>query len=85
VKSITIHGLDKKLDEIIRKKAKNSGLSINRTIKKLLKESLGMKGEKENMHKANFIDIFGSWTKEDEKEFLKAVQDFEEIDKEEWQ
>ena len=84
MKSITIHGLQDPLDTLIRKQAKKQGLSLNKTIKKLLAESLGLKPKKEVDHRMEFMDLFGVWTEEDLEEFSRAVQDFEEIDEEEW-
>ena len=84
MKSITIHDLREPLDSLIRKKAKNEGLSLNKTIKKLLTESLGLNPKKEVDHRMEFMDLFGVWTEKDLEEFSRAVQDFEEIDEEEW-
>jgi len=44
MKSITIHGLDGPLDTLIREKARKQQLSLNKTIKLLLEESLGLTG-----------------------------------------
>ena len=85
MKSITIHGLQDPLDSLIRKQATKQGLSLNKTIKKLLAESLGLKSKKEVDHRMEFMDLFGVWTEEDLEEFSRAVQDFEEIDEGEWQ
>ena len=51
MKSITIHGVDKQLTDLIKSKAESEGLSINKTIKKLLETSLGVKPqvEKKNL------------------------------------
>ncbi|MGB5615690.1 MAG: hypothetical protein WBM78_02535, partial [Desulfobacterales bacterium] len=43
MKSITIHGIDEPLVKLIKSKAKQEGLSINKTIKKILESSLGVK------------------------------------------
>ena len=43
MKSITIHGVDEPLSELIKSKAQSEGLSINKTIKKILESSLGVK------------------------------------------
>lgn len=85
MKSITIHGLQNPLDSLIRKQAEKQGISLNKTIKKLLAESLGLKSKKEVDSKKEFMDLFGVWTEEDLEEFSRAVQDFEEIDEGEWQ
>ena len=85
MKSITIHGLQDPLDSLIRRQAEKQGISLNKTIKKLLAESLGLKSKKEVDNKIEFMDLFGVWTEKDLEEFSRAVQDFEEIDEGEWQ
>ena len=42
MKSITIHGLDEHLDRTIRSLAEREGLSMNKTIKKVLRSALGL-------------------------------------------
>jgi len=84
MKSITIHGLQDPLDLLIRKQAEKQGLSLNKTIKKLLAEALGLKS-KEVDDRKEFMDLFGVWGERDLEQFSRAVQDFEEIDEGEWQ
>jgi hypothetical protein len=43
MKSITIHGVDEPLAELIKSKAKSEGLSVNQTIKNILEAALGVK------------------------------------------
>ncbi len=69
MKSITIHGLEDPLDTLIRKKARQQNLSLNKTIKKLLRESLGLADNAGTDRKALFSDLCGVWTDEDIKEF----------------
>ena len=84
MKSITIHNLDdrasKKLNELSRK----HGLSLNKTIKKILYESLGIYSDKSKDHTEDFTEFFGVWSKEEAKQFELSVQEFEKIDIEEW-
>ena len=42
MKSITIHGLDEGLEAMIEEKARQEGLSLNKTVKMLLREALGL-------------------------------------------
>jgi len=83
MKSITIHNLDDKLDNLIRARAKTEGLSLNQTIQELIRKALGLK--KESDHRDDFLDLFGTWTKEDEDEFLKQTKDFREVEDQDWQ
>lgn len=84
MKSITIHNLDDPLDTLIREKAKTEGLSLNRTIKKLLAEALGLSLKKGEGRGKDFLDLFGVWSNEEVKEFSKQVGDLEKIDREDW-
>ncbi len=84
MKSITIHNLDDPLDTLIREKAKTEGLSLNRTIKKLLAEALGLSLKKGEGRGKDFLDLFGVWSNEEVKEFNKQVGDLEKIDREDW-
>jgi len=85
VKSITIHGLDYEISELISEKARQGNTSLNQTIKILLQDSLGITANTPKKRQANFSDIFGKWTKADEKEFNSQVKRFERIDHEDWQ
>ena len=84
MKSITIHGLDDTLDRLIRKKAKKQGKSLNKTIKTLLEESLGIDKKKPSDNRDDFMDLFGIWTKQQAKQYLSTLTEFDIIDKEEW-
>lgn len=85
MKSITIHALDDDLAEGIEKKAREEGLSLNKTIKQLLRESLGLMPNQVRDRREEFSDLFGCWSKEEAEEFETAVQDFERIDAQDWQ
>lgn len=84
MKSITIHGLDDELDKEIRKKAKTQGISLNKTIKRLLTKALGLKSPTEPNHKDVFMDLFGVWSEEDYKEFTESIAEFKIVDPGEW-
>lgn len=81
MKSITVHGLDDPLDRLIREKADREGVSLNKTIKKLLRDSLGLSRQ----HKKHDFSAFcGIWSKKEYEEFERSVKDFERIDREDW-
>ena len=85
MKSITIHNLDDSLALLIQEKAKKEGLSLNKTIKGLIKKSLGIDEDADNDHKSEFIDLFGVWSKKDENEFNRRIKDLGKIDLQDWQ
>jgi hypothetical protein len=84
MKSITIHGLEDPLDTLIRKKARQQNLSLNKTIKKLLRESLGLADNANIGRKELFTDLCGVWTDEDAKEFTANTRDLNTINPDDW-
>jgi predicted HicB family RNase H-like nuclease len=84
MKSITIHNLDDELDALIREKSKKEGKSLNKTIQSLLKQSLGLQKEK-NDYRNEYIEFFGIWTEEDEKEFMKNTAELNQVNSGDWE
>lgn len=77
MKSITIHGLDDALDEKNPRKAGEEGLSLNETIKQLLRKSLGLSELQPDCR--HFEDLFGTWSQADLQEFNRATDDLGQI------
>ena len=84
MKSITIHNLEPDLERGIVDYAKKYGLSLNKAIKRLLRESMNLSPEKKSGKKADFSDLAGTWTQEEYDEFEKNTAIFEKIDEEMW-
>jgi hypothetical protein len=84
MKSITIHGLEDPLDALIRAKARQQNLSLNKTIKKLLQESLGLSDNAEKRRKDAFADLCGVWSDEDREEFAAKTRDMNTVNPDDW-
>lgn len=84
MKSITIHGLDDALNILIRERARQQQLSLNKTIKKLLEESLGLTSDTIRNHRAEFADLCGIWTTDDRRKFNDQNQELNSIDTGDW-
>jgi len=84
MKSISIHNLDDPLNTLLRKRARQQGTSLNKTIKALLEESLGIAPRVSTGHREEFLDLCGVWSAKEVEKFEKALEDFEEIDQEDW-
>ena len=84
MKSITIHGLDEKINEKITELAREKGLSLNKTIKLLLNKALGLKEQVYQNRVEDFKQFSGIWSNDDFKAFDKSIKDFGKIDKEDW-
>jgi len=83
MKSITIHGIDERTDKLIKKRAKSEGRSVNKVMKGLLAEALGIDKNKED-NREEFLDLLGVWTEEEGKQFFEAIKDLETVHPEDW-
>jgi len=69
---------------MLETRAKQEKLSINRTIKKLLSESLGVRPQNEYpVH--SFKEFSGTWSVQETAEFDKTTASQRSIDKDQWQ
>ena len=83
MKSFPLRGLDDELDKTLKKVAKNTNLSINKLILKILKEKLGL--SKKKTHTQEYDDLnflFGTWNEAEFAEFEAAQAEFNKIDDE---
>lgn len=85
MKSITIHNLDDSLEAMIEEKAREQGLSLNKTVKMLLGRALGVERGGNGGRKADFAEFSGVWSKADQKEFDKKTEPLRQIDSQDWQ
>jgi hypothetical protein len=85
MKSYTIHGIEKELDEQIQTKASEMGLSLNKTIKHLLNQALGLSKKDREKSRKEFLDLFGTWSDRDVKEFEEKTADFRKIHRADWE
>jgi len=84
MKSITIHDLDDSLEAMIEEKAREEGLSLNKTVKMLLRQALGLAPGGNGDRKPDFAEFCGAWTKADEAEFEKNIKDMGKVDRRDW-
>ena len=85
MKSITIHDLDDSLDALIQEKAREEGLSLNRTVKMLLRKALGLEPGGNGDRRGDFAEFCGGWSKADAAEFERKTKDLRKIDPRDWQ
>jgi hypothetical protein len=85
MKSITIHGIDDPLAKLIKSKAQSEGLSINKTVKKLLEESLGVKPRNKGINRSDFEEFFGIWSESERIEFEDRTDELKNVNYEDWQ
>ena len=84
MKSITLHNLDNKTVEKVEQLARESGKSLNKTIKDLLNKALGLEPDLEHARRKEFDEFIGVWGKDDLKSFGEATHDFGEVNEDDW-
>ncbi len=84
MKSITIHGVDEQMAKLIKDRAHANRVSVNKAIKRLLEEALGIKPKSMRSHEKDFMEFCGVWSANDLAEFDDAIKDLREIDLGDW-
>lgn len=86
MKQLTIRGFDKELTSQLKRLARREGLSLNKAALLLLRRGAGL-GAAQNQSDIvgdSLDQIIGTWSEEEEKDFLNTVQVFEQIDESLW-
>ena len=81
--SLTIHDLDEQVARLIAQRARAEGQSLNRTVKNLLEEALGVRPAAQK-HRKHFEKFCVMWTKAQAAEFDRAVKDFDAVEPGDW-
>ena len=84
MKTISIHGIDEETEKIIRERAKSEGRSVNKIVKNMIADALGLGGKKKKNKAGEYADLCGVWTKGETDQFLKNIEGLETIDPEDW-
>ena len=84
MKSLTLHNMDDPLYELIKAKARSEGLSINKTVQKVLEESLGVRPAPEGAFRKDFVEFCGIWSDADASDLNERTRDLRQIDPEDW-
>ena len=79
MKSVMIHGVDELLAELIKSKAQSEGLSLNKTVKKLLEESLGVKPRNKGINRRDFEGFCGTRSESDLTGFEDKTEDLRNV------
>lgn len=85
MKQLTIRGVDEKLHKTLQDKAEQQGVSMNRYVLYLIKESVGLaaRGLPEQEFD-DLDDLAGTWTEAEYTEFTHSLEEQRPIDAEMW-
>jgi hypothetical protein len=84
VKSITIHGLDDAVARLLEARSRSEGRSLNRVIKGLLEEALGVRPRDPADRARDFEEFLGAWSAAEAAAFQAATGDFRRVEPGEW-
>ena len=79
--SLTIHNLDPVLYGELKQKAETANVSLNRLIKTLLTQALGLN---KTTKIADFSDFSNQWTQNELTEFQQTQTQFSTVDATDW-
>ena len=86
MKQITIRGVPREVEEIVKEEAKRKGISLNKAFISVLESASGIK-IKNRKEKAIYHDLdhlAGLWSDEESEDFMKNLENQRKIDEELW-
>ena len=81
--AITLRNIPRELREAVEQRAKSEGLSLNKTVIRMLEESVGTR-QSRNLHH-DLDHLAGTWSKEEAADFEATLADQRRIDAELWE
>jgi hypothetical protein len=86
MKAITVRNLPPNVTKAIREKAKREGLSLNRTVAKLLAQATGHAepGRASSLVQDDLDEFSGVWTKQEAEEFDASLKEQRSVNPEDW-
>lgn len=83
---ITVRGLDAETQTHLRNMAKKRDASINQIAVMLIRKGAGVRLDDDGPETVgNSLDSFvGTWSPQQEKDFLNSIRDMEQVDEELW-
>jgi plasmid stability protein len=86
MKQLTVRGFDEELEARLREVAEKEGVSLNKAVLTLLRRGAGMseEGPASPVIGRSLDPFIGTWSEDQEKEFLDSVRVFEQVDEAFW-
>ncbi|HYX23762.1 MAG TPA: hypothetical protein VFC23_06380 [Thermoanaerobaculia bacterium] len=81
--AITLRNIPPKLQEVIRQRASTDGLSLNKTVLRMLEEAAGQTASGRELHD-DLDQLAGTWSTEEAAAFEAALAEQRRVDPELW-
>jgi antitoxin FitA-like protein len=82
--AITLRNIPTKLQEAIRRRAGKDGLSLNKTVIRMLEEAAGQRTTADHELHYDLDHLAGTWSEEDAAAFDEALAEQRRVDPELW-
>lgn len=83
-KAITVRGVSPDLARVIRRRADESGESVNRVVIRLLEEGAGVEKKRKPVLHHDLDRFIGAWSRAEADGFDRALKEQRKIDRELW-
>ncbi len=83
--AITLRNIPREIQDAIERRAREEGLSFNRTVLRMLEESLGLHGDRPRVVHHDLDHLAGTWSREEAAEFDAALSEQRQVDPELWE
>jgi hypothetical protein len=84
---LTVRGFDDELSAVMRRLAKQEGISLNQAALRLLRKGAGLTDNNKGNPNAigtSLDDLFGVWSRDEAESFDAAIEVFETVDESAW-
>lgn len=85
MKPVTLRNVPREVERAIHRRARQSGLSLNKAIIALLEERVGTPGPKQQVVHRDLDHLAGTWGPEEAAEFDAALREQRRVDQEVWE
>jgi hypothetical protein len=94
MKQLTLRGFDEELEHRLESLARERSISLNRAALLLMRRGAGLATPADHAGDRSAADpaigpaldrFFGVWSEEEEREFLRSIEDLERVDPELWE
>lgn len=85
MKQLTIRGVGEKVHMAIKDQADRKGMSVNRYVRSILREAVGLGSERSSQNTYHDLDhLAGTWTQQELEAFEMSLSPLRKIDQDLW-